>query len=180
MGVDPSIVAFASATASDDLYYPSEQEIEELSIASGSGLSDWFMEPYGTGLVVAARPKRSDSMLEQVTAFCSTSDGRARLLFTMDLVTPSYPDPEDLPLKGIGIMLDDKRYLVGRDDLKLRYGDGKIFMTALVDGLKTLISAVDQISFTLEAARVMGGFREGNDLDETARKSLKLAWRNCI
>jgi len=180
MGVDPSIVAFASATASDDLYYPSEQEIEELSIASGSGLSDWFMEPYGTGLVVAARPQRSDSMLEQVTAFCSVSDGRARLLFTMDLVTPSYPDPEDLPLKGIGIMLDDKRYLVGRDDLKLRYGDGKIFMTALVDGLKTMISDVEEVSFSLEAARVMGGFREGNSLDETARKSLKLAWRNCI
>ncbi|MEX3314398.1 hypothetical protein [Sulfitobacter sp. PS-8MA] len=74
----------------------------------------------------------------------------------MNLVTPSCPDPEDLPLKGIGTTLDGKRYLVGRSDLKLRYGDGKFFVTALVDGSKSLISDVEEISFRLDAARVMG------------------------
>jgi hypothetical protein len=85
---------FASTTPSNDLYFPTDDELAELSIASGAGLMDWFMEPHGDGLVTAARPFRSDSMLEQITAFCRTGSGGANFLITMDLVTPSYPNPE--------------------------------------------------------------------------------------
>ena len=180
MGVDPRIVAFASATPSDGLYYPTDAEIEELRIASGSGLAPWFMEPYGDGLVTAARPNRSDSMLEQITAFCRTGAGTAQFLITMDLATPSYPNPEDLPLDAVVLTLDGQRHLVGRRDLTIRYGDGSIFITVPVEAMKARFARATRVNFTLDAARVMGGFSEGNDLDETARRSLALAWRNCI
>jgi hypothetical protein len=138
------------------------------------------MEPYGEGLVVAAKPRRSDSMLEQITAFCRKGSGTANLLITMDLATPSYPDPDDLPLNAVNLIIDDERYSIGRPDLTVRYGDGSIYITVPVQSLESRITHAEQIEFSLDAARVMGGFREGNDLDEAARQSIMLAWRNCI
>jgi hypothetical protein len=180
MGIDPRIVAFASSTPSDDLYFPTETEIVELAIASGSGLSHWFMEPYAEGLVTAAKPHRSDSMLEQVTAYCRRGTGEAYFLITMDLATPSYPNPDDLPLNAVEIVLDDQPVRVERRRLTVRYGDGSIFITVPVEGLKPSILAARKIGFRLDAARVMGGFNEGNQMDDVARQALALAWRNCI
>lgn len=180
MGVDARIVALAAKTPSDDLYYPTPKETESLSIVSGKGLSEWFMEPYASGLVTAARPARSDSMLEQVTAFCSASNGQPILMFTMALVTPSFPDPATLPLDAIEITLDGATHSVPRRFLDVRYWDGKIVVNAPVNHLQSQILAARQIEFRLDGARVMGGFLEGNSMDEEARRSLALAWRNCI
>lgn len=179
MGIDPRIVAFASSTPSDDLYFPTAAEIAELQIASGSGLAAWFMEPYNAGLVTAARPSRSDSMLEQITMFCLGA-GKAWMLITMDLQTPSYPNPDDLPLKAVEVLIDGQLHVISRRALDVRYGDGLILIRAPMDGLAGLLSGARQIEFSLDAARVMGNFREGHDLDETARRSIALAWRNCI
>lgn len=180
MGVDPRIVAFASATRSDDLYYPTPDEIEELSIASGSGLRPWFMEPYNGGLVTATKPHRSDSLLEQITAYCPKGSGTANFLITMDLVTPSFPNPEDLPLTAVELTIDGRQHSIGRRDLNVRYGEGSIFISVPVEALKHKIIRAKNIEFQTNAARVMGGFRESNQLDEIAQQSLALAWRNCI
>ena len=180
MGVDPRIVAFASSTPSGELYYPTATELEELSIASGEGLMEWFMEPYASGLVTAARPFRSDSMLEQITAFCRSGDGAPQFLITMDLETPSYPDPDDLPLNAIELTIDGETYSIPRSRLDVRYGDDTILITVPVGALRNRITSAGNMDFRLDAARVMGGFSEGRDLDDTARRSLALAWRNCI
>jgi hypothetical protein len=180
MGVDPRIVAFASATPSDDLYYPTPSELDEFSIASGEGLRPWFMEPYADGLVTAAKPHRSDSMMEQITAFCRKGDGAPHFLITMDLRTPSYPNPDDLPLNAVEITIDGQEHSIARQRLDVRYGGASIYITVPVGALKDRIGNATELGFHLEAARVMGGFREGRDLDEMARQSLALAWRNCI
>ncbi|WP_223162583.1 COG3904 family protein [Ruegeria intermedia] len=180
MGIDPRVVAFASSTPSDDLYYPTSGELKELSIVSGSGLRAWFMEPYAGGLVTAARPYRSDSMLQQVTAFCQRGSGTANCLITMDLATPSYPNPDDLPLRAVDLAIDGQMHSVARRELTVRYGDRAIFITVPVERFKSRILEARRIEFGLDAARVMGGFREGNDMDDVARNSIALAWRNCI
>lgn len=180
MGVDARIVAFASATPSDDLYYPTAIELEELLLVSGSGLGQWFMEPYGDGLVAAVKPNRSDSMLEQITAFCSKKSGKANLLFTMDLATPSYPNPDDLPLDAIELKFDEQQHSIQRRDLAVRYSDGKIMITAPIEPLKMELAHAQNIDFRLVGARVMGGFREGRELNDIERQSLALAWKNCI
>ncbi len=97
-----------------------------MKIVSGSDLQPWFMEPYGTGLVTVSRPYRSDSMLRQVTAFCSKSDENAQFLFTMDLDTPSYPNPDDLPLNGMMIFVDQGDLFVPRSEMNVRYSDDAI------------------------------------------------------
>ncbi|WP_157057398.1 hypothetical protein [Loktanella sp. 3ANDIMAR09] len=180
MGVDPRIVALASSTPSDDLYYPTSAELDELSIASGEGLSAWFMEPYADGLVAAARPHRSDSMLEQVTAYCRAGSGEPRLLVTMSLQTPSYPNPDDLPLNALEVTINGQMSSLPRRDMDVRYGDGTILVTASMGGLKDRVLNAKEINFRLDAARVMGGFNEGGELDDAARQSIALAWRNCI
>ncbi|SDZ57373.1 hypothetical protein SAMN05444004_12337 [Jannaschia faecimaris] len=179
MGIDSRIVAFASSTPSDNLYYPTAAEIADLQIASGSGLAAWFMEPYNTGLVTAARPSRSDSMLEQITMFCLGA-GREWMLITMEPRTPSYPNPDDLPLNAVEVMINGQLHVIPRRSLDVRYGDGSILIRAPMDGLTELIPGARRIEFSLDAARVMGNFREGNEPDETARRSIALAWRNCI
>ena len=178
MGIDPRIVAFASATPSEELYFPTEAEIADLNIASGSGLEPWFMEPYGDGLVTAARPNRSDSMLQQITMFCQK--GGARMLISMDLATPSFPNPKDLPISAVEVIIDGALRTIPRRDLTVRYGDGTIFITAPMDGFRDWISNAERVEFSLDAPRVMGNFREGNTLDDIARRSIALAWRNRI
>lgn len=180
MGVDPRVVAFATATPSDNLYYPTVVELEELSIVSGSGLRPWFMEPYGGGLVTAARPHRSDSMLQQITAFCPKESREANFLITMDLATPSYPNPNDLPLNAVEITIDGQPYRIDRKELNVRYTNGSILIAMPVERIKAQIIGAQKIDFDLDAARVMGGFREGIEMGIAERQSLSLAWRNCI
>ena len=180
MGIDPRVVAFASSIPSNDLYYPTARELDELSIVSGTGLRAWFMEPYAEGLVTAANPHRSDSTLQQITAFCQRGPNTANFLITMDLATPSYPNPDDLPLSAVELTIDGQMYSIARRDLAVRFGDEAIFITVPVERVKSRILEAQRIEFRLNAARVMGGFREGNELDDFARQSLALAWRNCI
>jgi hypothetical protein len=180
MGVDPRIVAFASATPSDDLYYPTADELDELNIASGSGLKAWFMEPYSTGLVAAAKPHRSDSMLEQITAFCRVGEQHPLFLFTMDLATPSYPNVDDLPLFGVDITIDGQLYNIPRRDLGVRYSGDLIYITVPVRSIKNIVLGAREIIFRTDNARVMGGFSESRSLEDAERSSIALAWRNCI
>ena len=180
MGIDPRIVALASSTPSSGLYQPTPQQIEELSIASGSGLAAWFMEPYNGGLVTATTPQRSDSLLQQITAFCSRDLGEESFLITMDLVTPSYPDPDDLPLRAVVFEINGIPFIAPRHDLAVRYRGNTIVLTVRVGGIAPLITNASQIRFSLDAPRSMGNFRESSQLDETARQSIALAWRNCI
>jgi hypothetical protein len=72
------------------------------------------------------------------------------------------------------------RHAIKRSNLSVRYGDGSIFITTPVLNLVSRISRAEEIEFQIDAARVMGWFSEGNRLDEASRKSLALAWRNCI
>lgn len=180
MGVDPSLVAFAAATPSDSLYFPTPAELEELSIASGKGLQAWFMEPYAAGLVTAARPQRSDSLLEQITAFCQSRSGSPEFLITMGLATPSYTNPDDLPLHAIELIIDGKNHRIARSSLDLRYDGDVILITVPVGFLRDEITNAQELHFRTDAARVMGGFSEGRALDNLARQSLALAWKNCI
>jgi hypothetical protein len=179
MGVDPRIVAFASATSSNDLYFPTPEEVAELSVASGSGLGDWLMEPYNEGLIIAARPRRSDSMLQAITMFCRKG-GQPSMLISMDLRTTSYPDPGDLPLKAVEIKIDGQLFSVRRHDLQIHYGDDTIFITTPMNGVRDLLVNAQKVEFSLDAARAMGNFREESDWDNIVLKSLNLAWRNCI
>lgn len=181
MGIDPRIVAFAAATPSDDLYFPAPSEIVDLNIATGRGLGAWFMEPYADGLVAAARPLAPDSMLQQVTAFCDEGDGK-QILISMDLVTPSYPKVENLPLNGVEIQVDGVKYNAARSQIDVRYntvGD-TVLIAVPVSGIANKIGSADHLRFNLDAPRVMGNFFEGGELDDMQRKAIRLAWRNCI
>ena len=179
MGIDPRVVAFASSTPSKDLYFPTADEIDELNIASGSGLAEWFMEPYSTGLVTAAKPRRSDSMLEQITMYC-LDDREPMMMMTMYLRTPSYPNPDDLPLDAVEVVLDGQLHKISRRNLNVRYNEDMILIRASMAGLGNRFASASQIEFSLDAPRAMGNFREESTLNETARQSIALAWRNCI
>jgi hypothetical protein len=89
-------------------------------------------------------------------------------------------NPDHLPLHAVEVIINGQLHVIPRRTLDVRYGDGLILIRAPMDGLTELLRGARQIEFSLDAARVMGNFREGNDLDETARRSIALAWRNCI
>ncbi|MFG6572160.1 MULTISPECIES: hypothetical protein [Sulfitobacter] len=55
-----------------------------------------------------------------------------------------------------------------------------ILIRASMTGLSDRFSSATQVEFSLDAPRSMGNFREESALDETARQSIALAWRNCI
>lgn len=180
MGIDPRIVAFASATSSDDLYYPTADELVDLTIASGTGLRDWFMEPYGDGLIAAVKPYQSTSLLRQVTAFCGTANGKPSLLITLTKATASYPEPADLPINAVDLTIDGELYKIPRKSLSIRYGPDEIFITFQIKNLEAVISSAQTLDFSLDAPRAMGFFSESSDLEEPERQAIRLAWKNCI
>jgi len=180
MGIDPRIVAFASATRSDDLYYPTPSEVEELNIATTMGLGEWFMEPYGQGLVTAVRPRRESSLLQQVTAFCQARAREPRILLTMDHANPYFVSAADLPIYGLEVILNGTVHRIGREALDVRLSSPTITISAPAGWLETRIDSLTHLGIRLDAARVMGGFFEEGPLDDTSRKAILLAWRNCV
>lgn len=73
MGVDPRIFAKASSQGADDMYWVPEGEAEEFDLITPNGYAAFFLEPYGKGVVAAAKrktPPGPNDTAHQITAYC--------------------------------------------------------------------------------------------------------------
>lgn len=181
MGVDPRIVTLANSAGADDLFLPTPDDLAKLRIITNAGLENWFLEPYGAGLVAAVRGGNKTSLFRQVTAFCSASDSsQASLLIATD-IEPQYPDLDVLPLRALEIIIDGEATAVARQELTLRVSNGKLNITAPLSPFqRERLLEARHIKFNLDAANAMGNFFVEGDLDTNERKMLSLAWRNCV
>lgn len=180
MGVSADAVALATRTDSSKMYYPSPKTLSELKVTTPQGFGKWFLEPYKSGLVAAAKPDLPTSMLVQTTTFCRKL-GDPKLLLTIKGFSSYYANQTNLPISGAELKIDGQEVYVPSTYLSGRMDDSLLYLTVdLPANLATAIVAAQSIDFRLDAPRSFGNFRETSTLDELARKSIALSWRNCF
>ena len=74
MGIDPELVALASAAEPSTLYLPGKDEMTRLGVTNDAvSFSGWTIEAYGDGAIVTGTIKGAWLADEDVTFFCRTS-----------------------------------------------------------------------------------------------------------
>lgn len=77
--VDMRLLAAASNVEANDIYFLSLEEAQQLNVITGDVFEDFFLEPYGNGIIAASRAKdsmtgydstRSKNSVSQATFFC--------------------------------------------------------------------------------------------------------------
>jgi hypothetical protein len=96
--VDFRVLTAASLTPLDKMFFLSEQQARELNVITVDAFEEFFLEPYGDGIVAASRAKdslsgydstREDNSVSQATLFCR--DGNPILMLSSEGY-PTYLD----------------------------------------------------------------------------------------
>lgn len=180
MGVSADAIALATNTGSSTINYPSPEVLAEFKITTPQGFGKWFLEPYKGGMVAAAKPDLPTSMLVQTTSFCRKL-GDPKLLMTIKGFSSYYANKKELPISGAELEIDGQEKYIPNSYLSGRVDDGLLYLTIdLPQELAKAFVNAHSIDFQLDTPRSFGHFRETSSLDELARKSIALSWRNCF
>ncbi|WP_152610509.1 hypothetical protein [Leisingera sp. ANG-DT] len=180
MGADARAVTFATSTSSETLLYPSIEELAEYKVTTPKGFGKWFLEPYKGGLVAAARPDLPTSLLVQATTFCRSS-GEPKLLLTMKGFSTYSMASGTLPIDGAELTLDGVMISLSSDHLSARIEGEILYLTVnLPTRVAHALTRSETVGFRLIVSRAFGNFNETSSLDDLARKSIALSWRNCF
>jgi len=180
MGVDARAVQFATNTSSGDILRPTPEQLAEYLVTTPEGFGKWFLEPYKTGLVAAARPQLPTSILVQVISFCNSTQ-TPKLLITMKGFGQFGSSSYDEVIDGVKIHANGNLKYVDSSRLSHRLEGDLMYLTLdLPTSIAKQILSTNELAFRLDVPRAFGYFSEKGSLDEIARKSIALSWRNCI
>jgi hypothetical protein len=175
MGADARIFTQASREGSDSFYYVGEQEAQDLGLATPHGYGAFFLEPFGGGVIAAARrrdpPKPYDEVV-QVTAFCRGD--MPHLLFSAALV-PDYS-------ARLRIEVDGQVFTIGEQDVQTRMGnDSGVIEVRLDSTAASHLQSARSVATSFGFGRADGGeFRVQLQLGDMDRKMISTAFRFCI
>ena len=178
MGVDARVFSLASTMGEDEMYYVSPQEAETFDLVTPYGYENFFMEPYGNGVVAASKRKTQTGaydLVEQMTAFCRK--GEARLLFHAPQHGLKQATPEDLILTH-----DGKRTTVPAKNVKIRVTDDGAYLEArLSKAHAKAVTSATKLGTAFRFPRVVGGsYGAYFDLSDMDRKMLSAAFQLCL
>lgn len=95
MGVDARLFTRAAETSFESMYFPDSEARVTFDVETPLGFDHFFLEPYGEGVVAAARrlgPTHPYDRVDQITVYCRA--GRAHVLLSMSGENPFVPDVE--------------------------------------------------------------------------------------
>lgn len=175
MGVDPRIFAKASSEGADSMYWVDGNEAEDYDLITPYGYGDFFMEPYGKGVVAAAKRKTPPGPYDavyQVTAYCR--DGAPKLLFTATFA----PDRS----AGFGLELDGAVRDVSAERVATRMAGNTGYLEVVLsqrdaDALARATSVRTGFDYSRAEGGGYGTLLELSDMD---RKMLEAAFRLCL
>lgn len=175
MGVDPRIFARASAEGADSMYWVPLDEAEAYDLVTPYGYEDFFLEPYGKGVVAAAKRKTPPGPYDnvyQVTAYCR--GGIPKLLFTATYV-PDFPAAFTLTVDGASRETDQANVSVRNAE-----GAGYLEVTLSRGDADRIIQTTD-VRTGFRYSRAAGGSYETRlTLSEMDRNMLAAAFRFCL
>lgn len=175
MGVDPRIFAKASSQGADSMYWVPEDEAEEFDLITPFGYEDFFLEPYGNGIVAASKRKTPPGAYDnvyQVTAYCR--GGVAKLLFTATFA------PERSTT--FNLLLDGQRRVIAAGNVGTRRNDDAGYLEVrLSKSDAAAITRANLVETHFDYSRAEGwGYGTRLELTDMDRKMLAAAFRFCL
>ncbi len=174
MDVDARVFTNASREGSRSMFWATQQQARELGLVTDSGYGDFFLEPYGNGVVAAAKrqsPPGAYDLVYQVTAYCR--DGVPKLLYTADFV-PGESAP-------FYLSADDEVGEIPETDVATRLGEDAGYLEVTLDQRSVAaITSTHDLRTSFGYGRASGGSFEAHlSLSEMDRKMLDAAFRLC-
>lgn len=175
MGVDPRVFTKASTEGAQSMYWVPLDEAEVFDLITPFGYEDFFLEPYGKGVVAASKRKTPPGPYDavyQITAFCR--GGEPKLLFTATIA------PE--PSADFDLTLDGGNRIIPAKAVKTRKTDtaGYLEVSLSRKDADALVSA-RQVTTGFHYARAYGGYYGTRlELTDMDRKMLEAAFRLCL
>lgn len=178
MGVDARVFSLASTKGEDEMHKVTEAEAEAYDLVTPYGFHDFFLEPYGNGVVAASKRKTQTGaydLVEQMTAYCKK--GEARLLFHAPQHGLNQATAKDLILTH-----DGKRTVVDASRTRIRLTDaGAYIETRLTTSQAAVVTKATKLGTAYRFPRVVGGsYGTAFTLSEMDRKMLSAAFRLCL
>ena len=175
MGVDPRIFAKASSQGADSMYWVPENEAEEYDLITPYGYDDFFLEPYGKGVVAAAKrktPTGAYDLVHQVTAYCRK--GTATLLFTADFA----PDRNST----FNLSLDGRKRVINAAKVATRRTDNAGYLEVRLSSKDAAdLTKATRVETYFDYSRAEGwGYGTRLELNDMDRKMLDAAFRLCL
>lgn len=175
MGIDARIFARASSEGAKSMYWVDPEEAVTFDLITPTGYGDFFLEPYGNGVIAAARrlsPPGPYDLVTQVTAYCR--DSVPNLMFTADFA------PEQSA--GFEMVLDGASREVSASRVSTRRSDsaGYIEVTLSPQEAQALASA-QSVDTSFGFGRAAGGFYPARlEMSDMDRRMLEAAFRLCL
>lgn len=174
MDVDARVFTNASREGSRSMYWAKGQQARELGLVTDSGYGSFFLEPYGNGVVAAAKrhsPPGPYDLVYQVTAYCR--EGVPKLLFTADFAPPDSA--------AFGLSTDSYEATIPATDVTTRGGEEAGYLDVTLDRRSVAaITSAHELQTSFGYGRASGGFFETRlRLSDMDRKMLDAAFRLC-
>ncbi|MFT5796914.1 MAG: hypothetical protein ACI84R_000969 [Candidatus Azotimanducaceae bacterium] len=176
MGIDARLFALASEAGSDEMFYPTEATAEKYNVITPRGYAPFFMEPYGKGVVAAAKrntPAGAYDSVYQVTTFCSKGD--AKLLFTAVGFAPDRS-------VSFHLEVDSGKYTIPPNRVSTRKNakDGYLEVI-LTDRESKALTNTTTLRTYFDYSRAEGwGYSTSLELSDLDRKMIAASYRLCL
>lgn len=190
LDMSPAILQLSSSTTPDQMNYPDHQTLMDLGVITPAIFQSWFMEPFNNGLVAASREFSPITPAQQITAYCRSDTREPVLMLTSDFSPRNvraflepFARPEDvsvsehpgsLEIDGVGHVIPNTSVNVAST------GDLVFIRMAIPKNIARLVAGASQFTLHYETPN-SEGFQSGSAvLTEMDRKSIALAFRNCV
>lgn len=185
MGVDARILTVASTTGSNEIATLSEEELEALNVVTRKGFGDWWMEPFGDGLVVAARALDSYSSERQITIYCRSIDRKPIAMLSLQRYMGYHPTQEQFRsmMFDASVSVGEAKAYVPKSSVEyVTASEFDIVRVPIDPGLVQLFDAGESIRVEVSGPHILYNFgvRADATLTPQARKMIRIALRNCV
>lgn len=190
LDMDPGIIELASFAGPDEMNYPPVETLTELGVITPETYGAWFLEPFNDGLVAASREFSPITAAQQITAYCRAETGEAVLMLTSDFSpknVTAFLEPtvrpgnaRESPYSGTIVIDGAEVTIPGTHVAVASSGDLVFIRIAIPRNIATALSRARDLSVTYDAPH-SDGYQSGSSaLTEKDRKSIGLAFRNCV
>lgn len=178
MGIDARLFVLAADQDQNSMYYVTRQDALDYDLITEEGFGPFFLEPYGKGVVAAARrldPPSAYDSATQITFFCRGGEPQAMIRAQGGWLEPLDARPE------LEVTLDGAD-LSGQGRAQIRSDDTSDYITATLSpaAAKALANARDA-RLVFPFARASGwGCGAVLSLSDMDRAMIKSAFTHCI
>jgi hypothetical protein len=177
----------ASKATSSEMNWLTRRTAIELSIIRDDLFEEFYLEPYGAGIVAASRATTSETgydnsrvyyQVSQATTFCR--DGRKYLMLS-SYATSGLSILDESVMWYFEFEEGDRQDYETIDNVTVRTTDGRTYLELDVTEVYSMISNASKLSVVVPVPRYQGGnLTFEKDLTEAERSFVEASFRICI